>query len=411
MNIKIRKTYFSIVTVVILMSGCMVISRQKNINELFTLTTGYDTEQIGMISNGIFSPDNLNIVYQNGFFYLSDRINNKIIKISERGDILLTIFNPETNLNLTDNTTSADEKTEEEKVFLKIFASYPLNSPGRITVSEQKEIFVAAQTRDKKTENGRVLDNVIIKLSEKGELIYTIGRSGLSTDPFDYIESIIVDNDSKLVVIERNSIAGYNIYRYEPDGTLISKTSIDDSSVPHNQKETESATNIIKIAASKTPFELYITCQFVNQIESGIYISRPELAYEKVFKYSLKTGSYTRLVLQLEQSTVDITRELISDELKAIYDGVTEIPLAMKDFLTATGEGYIYMTRRELVLSDPSQNILQLYLYSPRGKIDSIERITFPPRVSYISELIYGGNSNFFAYYINAGDIYFVSVN
>ncbi|HQB62373.1 MAG TPA: hypothetical protein PK899_12040, partial [Spirochaetota bacterium] len=58
--------------------------------ELFSLNFGYNDNEIGINLNSENMLEyGFDFDYKNNFFYISDRINNKVIKITEKGELLL----------------------------------------------------------------------------------------------------------------------------------------------------------------------------------------------------------------------------------------------------------------------------------------------------------------------------------
>ena len=93
---KIKKIIAALIFtagLLVLIFGC---SNQK-VEELkkersFTIPIGVGEEEIGVIreQNGIFrSPGAL--IFKNGFFYVVDSVNQKILKITKPGDVILVI--------------------------------------------------------------------------------------------------------------------------------------------------------------------------------------------------------------------------------------------------------------------------------------------------------------------------------
>ena len=91
---------FTIITAFIIVTGLLFMnfscSNQK-VEELkkeraFRIPIGVGEEEIGVIreQNGIFSsPDSL--LFKNGFFYVVDSVNQKILKITNPGDVILVL--------------------------------------------------------------------------------------------------------------------------------------------------------------------------------------------------------------------------------------------------------------------------------------------------------------------------------
>ncbi len=253
------------------------------------------------------------------------------------------------------------------------------------------------------------MENLIVKLSENGKPIYTIGRSGIGGEPFGLVGSLIVDEASNLLVVERD-FKVFNIYKFSESGTLVSKSVIDNSSVPLNQKETNLIANIISLNLGFVSDEVYITGQFISQTESDLFSSKSEMLFEKVFKYSLRNNAYTKMLLKSKPEFLEVSRFTGSDEVKEIYGEISQITLPMKSFIAVDSNENVYMSRKEILLNDLNSNNMLLYTYNSNGRLERIQKVVYPANISYISEIIYANNGSFFTYFIKNGEIYFASI-
>ena len=88
------KRYILICLLILCFVGCNV-REKKNTQEkkIFSFPIGYDKEELGLLPEKSANEVSLDFCYSNGFFYISDKINNKILKVTETGVVVLTIYN------------------------------------------------------------------------------------------------------------------------------------------------------------------------------------------------------------------------------------------------------------------------------------------------------------------------------
>ena len=225
---------FLLALVLVLSFGCTGngISELKK-ERLFSVRIGEGEEQIGVVrekSGRFHGPSTL--IFKNGFFYLVDSVNQKILKITTPGDIILT-------LSKGMNDTSDDETVLRTKQR----TSYELNDIGRIAVDNENCIWVedryleAAPEKeeidlllsDDLPEEGaeEILKSYILKFDRLGRFVMRIGTGGKGTQPFYYIYKMAVDRDGNLTVLTASDEWGsWTVYRYDTEGTLLDQCSL-----------------------------------------------------------------------------------------------------------------------------------------------------------------------------------------
>ena len=132
-----RKHIFALVTCILFLllsvGGC----GQKRIVELkkehlFSLPIGSAEEEIGILreKNGRFVGPG-SVLFRNGFFFVVDSVNQKIMKITTPGDVILTI---------ADGTT--EDTGDDEVLRTKQKRYYDFNRIGHITVDGENNLYV-----------------------------------------------------------------------------------------------------------------------------------------------------------------------------------------------------------------------------------------------------------------------------
>jgi hypothetical protein len=194
----------------------------------FTIPIGVGEEEIGVIreQNGIFSsPDTL--IFKNGFFYVVDSVNQKILKITKPGDVILVLSRGIKEQDSGENVL----RTKQRKHF-------QFNNIGKIAVDGENNIYVEdrfTQKLPEKTEidifetennpegeNNEIAVSQILKFDRLGNFQYRIGESGVNTDPFYYLYKTGVDDEGNLIVLTADDEWQNWIYRkFDSKGNLI----------------------------------------------------------------------------------------------------------------------------------------------------------------------------------------------
>ena len=131
---KIMLLFTAIVTAVMLfVAGCgknRIVELKKEY--LFSLPVGMDEEEIGILreSSGRFMGP-AHVLFRNGFFFTVDTVNQKILKTTTPGDVILIIADGETMKNDDESVL----KTKQRKY-------YDFNQIGLIEVDNENNIYV-----------------------------------------------------------------------------------------------------------------------------------------------------------------------------------------------------------------------------------------------------------------------------
>jgi len=255
--VKYFKNIFIVCFVLILLFfGC---SRNRvaelDKERLFSMNIGDGVESVGVLrnTNGEFIGPK-QVLYRNGFFYLVDSVNQKVMKITTPGDVILVL--------------SSGEETQEEEDILrtKQRRSYPFNQIGSIAVDNENNIYVedkVLQNLQQKEEidllgnsmnyeeNGEHFVSYIMKFDRLGKFLCRIGKHGVDTEPFYYIFKIDTDKDGNLQVItsdERWEIWTY--YRFDKQGKLELTRTVSTSEVFNIQNMENTAFFVIDVFPS-----------------------------------------------------------------------------------------------------------------------------------------------------------------
>ena len=246
---------------------------------LFSLPVGKEDEEIGILreNNGRFVGP-AHVLFRNGFFYTVDTVNQKIMKTTTPGDVILTIADGEMEQNEHDSTLRTKQKTY-----------FDFNQIGVIEVDNENNIYVEDMFLEK-TEVETVIDifsidddsideekeyeekymSHILVFDRLGTFLHRIGNSGIGSDPFYYMYDIEIDNSGCLVVMTGNDEwDAWTYHRYSPDGELIEKYTLTSEDVLAQTEQEHRAYFVMNVIPTEQPGQvLYWTSKYETSLDS-----------------------------------------------------------------------------------------------------------------------------------------------
>ncbi|UCB47425.1 MAG: hypothetical protein JSV25_08475 [Spirochaetota bacterium] len=224
---------FSIISISILffLFGCS----RKRVTELkkerlFSIPIGVKEEQIGVLRerNGRFIGPSL-LLFKNGFYYLVDTVNQKILKITTPGDIILILSKGESEDNRDDDVLRTKQRV-----------SYYFNQIGSVAIDSENNLWIEDKYLEKEPEkdeidlldindtfddqSNEIYKSYILKFDRVGRFIFKLGKGGIDTDPFYYIYKMVIDDYGNFLVLTADDDwASWVLYRFDSDGNLINK--------------------------------------------------------------------------------------------------------------------------------------------------------------------------------------------
>jgi len=234
-----------LLVIVSLFQGCgekRIVELKKE--KLFTIPIGRGEEQIGILrqKNGRYLGPNY-VLFKNGFFFVVDSVNQKVMKITTPGDIILIISKGDGESDQEENVL----RTKERKY-------YSFDQIGHLAVDNENNIFVEDIFLEK-TKVNSVIDIItfdegseeeeeykesymsyIVKFDRLGNFLYKIGKNGVDSDPFYYVYKTDIDMDGNLIVLTGNDEwDNWTCYRFDSDGKLMGKRTIKKEEIVSNE--------------------------------------------------------------------------------------------------------------------------------------------------------------------------------
>jgi hypothetical protein len=347
---------------------------------VFTIPIGVGEEQIGVIreQNGIFSsPDSL--IFKNGFFYVVDSVNQKILKITKPGDVILVLSRGVNDIDSEDNVL----RTKERKHF-------QFNNIGKIAVDGENNIYVEDRFTQKlpekteidifetssnmDTENNEIVVSQILKFDRLGNFLYRIGKYGVNTEPFYYVYKIDVDDSGNLIVLTTDEEwRKWTYQKFDTEGRLIFSDSISSDILFDENNLKDSAYFILDVfPVSSSAHLLFWISQYDTSHDTESFNEEEEIWGEEIEienfekqgiegksdqqEYARDLLYYKLLYYNLENSEIDRSYEW--EARMGTQQGVTEEFLGIDDGVNGFLWRYVDSTKAIISILRPNGTLL-----------------------------------------------------
>jgi hypothetical protein len=407
--------YIILMLLFLLLSSC-VYQKKSAMDELFSMKIGYSENELGLLSKDeVINSDTMNIYYKHGFYYISDAVNNKILKTTEKGEPVLVIFNKDYNPTIKPTVVEKDTTSDHENlVYVKLYKDYPVYSPGLITSDINKNIYFINRLPSYRIANddGTIYEQMVLKFDSKGDFVYEIGQNGVSSTPFGFIMSINIDEKNNLIVQENND-KGILIYKFAEDGTLLKKAQIEKEKIPVQDKEKTFLFDIVDTKIGYFENDIYLTVQFIKETQEPLSVTKYETMYEKIFKFSLDTMNFDpRPLMRVNTQYVDISKHSSNaSEIKELYGDKQKIMRPIETLIGIDDMHNLYFSQKDVILSKSDINNESLHIYNSFGGLLKNVSVKYPQGVKFASDMFFSSNGKIFSYYVKEGEIHFVLIN
>jgi hypothetical protein len=230
---------------------------ELNKERLFVIPIGNGEEEIGVQreANGQFLGPG-EVLFKNGFYYVVDSVNQKILKITTPGDVILVLSKGE--------QSNGNRAEEENLLRTKQRKFFQFNNIGQIAVDNENNIYVEdkiIQKTPQKTvldlfsddgafeeENGEMYVSYIFKFDRLGNLLYKLGINGKDSDPFYYIYKVEVDENGNLLILTADEEwLAWSFYKYNPQGSLVFRKEVSSEQIFDNKGMDDTAFFIMDV--------------------------------------------------------------------------------------------------------------------------------------------------------------------
>jgi hypothetical protein len=189
----------------------------------------------------------------------------------------------------------------EQGVVTRWAFSYPLREPGAIAVDSRKHIYVEDRYSREQTvfdaENKAILDRMVLHFDTDGRFVNYLGQEGVGGTPFPNIIGIYTSVNDEVAVFCRLP-TGWNIYWFDPLGTLLYLIPLKNDAIPIPQDRDLVVPFMNGLCASPDKRQLYLKVDYYRDTydESTNTRSGNEPDSSVVWVMDVETGAYTKTV-------------------------------------------------------------------------------------------------------------------
>ncbi len=315
-----------------------------NEEELFSLKYGNFEDEINLFGVDKIGKISTSLTMKDGFFYIVNGQNQKILSYNSYGDLLSIHYNED----------FYDEKYNEllskQNSMLWKGVSFPFEFDGKIAVDSKKYMYavgiVPKERNEQDEDENLVYSQVVLRFSSDGTVLDYIGQQGPSGTPFPFIKQIYVTNQNELVVVCITT-SGSCTFWFSSDGYLKYRIPLTQKDIPHEKfdfAEGEdddifiSVENVVPDYSSQTLFvkvdyyKPYVDSE--SKISSGVnYLETV------IYPLNVETGTYSKSIIvpPYEESVI---QDFSKITYKIPYDFLGTAKNGWLYFLLSTQEGY-----------------------------------------------------------------------
>ncbi|MFO7731160.1 MAG: hypothetical protein R6V86_10370 [Spirochaetia bacterium] len=289
--------------------------------KLFELEIGKMEDQLDMLQlRGVSFRQKSRILMRNGLFFISNGSSQKVMEFTSYGDIVSLYYNPNENPEpflLDENAT--DEQLSNRRAF-----KYPFKEVGEIAVTSDKSLLVEDRVSEMQQEYDEeiqaMLNRVVLRFDQNGNMIDYLGREGRSGTPFPYIESIQVTNSDEIVVISR-SIQHWFVYWFSSKGSLLYEATISRSNLPVPEGQ-ELLPSLGSVSADIDEHLLYLKIDYYGGEDTGAESKRNIYFQEsRIWWYDLESEKYAGSVtVPVRTDEYSISEFEESKQIRSLYE-------------------------------------------------------------------------------------------
>lgn len=343
--------------------SCNDRSLVKSITEddLFSLQYGNFEGEINLFGVNTIGNVNTSVTMKDGFFYIVNGQNQKILSFNSYGDLLSVYFNEdfynEKYKGLASNSSAGVWKP----------VSYPFTFDGKITVDSKKYMYavgIVPKDRNEQDEKDNLIySQVVLRFASDGSVLDYIGQQGPSGTPFPFIRHIYTNSENELIVV-CNTNEGILVFWFNSSGYLRYKIPVTIKDVPSISLDSlTSSINDVYISVENvvpdySTRRLFVKVDYYVPSIDNDSKTQMGINYFETFVYplDLSTGTYEK-PLNIPPYEESVTENFGKITYKMPYDFLGVTKNGWMYFLISTDDGFAV----ELVDSD-SQHVVKRVL-------------------------------------------------
>ncbi|MDZ7795145.1 MAG: hypothetical protein U5P10_16085 [Spirochaetia bacterium] len=289
--------------------------------KLFELEIGKMEDQLDMLQlRGIPFRQKSRILMRNGLFFISNGSSQKVMEFTSYGDIVSLYYNPDQNPEpFLLNENAPDDQLSNRRAF-----KYPFKEVGEIAVTSNKTLLVEDRVSEMQQEYDKeiqaMLNRVVLRFDQNGQMIDYLGREGSGGTPFPYIESIQVTNSDQIVVISR-SIQHWFVYWFNSQGSLLYEATISRSNLPVPEGQ-ELLPSLGSVSADTDEHLLYLKIDYYGGESTDTGTKRNiYFQHSRIWWYDLESEKYAGSVtVPVRTDEYRISEFEESKKIRSLYE-------------------------------------------------------------------------------------------
>lgn len=257
-----KNLWFCLALLPLFIFSCGSESKILEQEDLFILPMGYMADELNyFIKPDSQLPGSSDLFIYDGRVFLSSSNAGKIMELNSYGDLLGFYYNPTIN---PEPAQYMNENNENPVVVRK----WNFRGIEHLAVTEDY-ILVADRVEDSQSEfEGRILHNrIILRFDRKGEFIDYLGRDGIQSSPFAFIQDLEVTANGETVVFTKQG-NDQQVYWFSKEGNLLYKVILDQTHLPVMEDEGWRPGIPESIKPDREEHKLYIKMDYFPLIDS-----------------------------------------------------------------------------------------------------------------------------------------------
>ena len=348
---------------------------------LFSMDIGPMEDQIALYGlEGDGGMRRADLAMRDGLFYISDRNGGKIVHYNSYGNLLFMIYNNETN----PEPASLKPKTDENAQLTRWAFTWPLRSPGKITIDSRKHIYAEEQLPHERhsydAENRALQDSIILHFDSDGRFVEYLGQGGLGGGPFPRISGLYSCVQDEIAVICRLS-TGYQIFWYSAQGEQLFLIHLNNSAIPAPPDWPGFSASIDAIIPVPDARKLYIKVDYYRDVldESTNTRTSTEAVSSLIWVLNVEDGIYENSIeVPFYEYTYQEKGKTVSVRLLYSMLGIVRGGAVLLYFPIDTGYAILRMDsggqgqRRSTIEVDPGELRYYDFHLSPEGILSAM---------------------------------------
>ena len=273
---------------------------------LFTMPIGRMEDQLFVQQiDGVNTLAKTRIFMKDGFIFISNGESAKVMEFNSFGDLISLYYNGDVNPAPVILGTGRDSGSDVTRAAYE----YPLNDPGEIVKTNSGDLLIddriSEQRREFDEEKNVMLDRIILRFNDHGELVSYLGQEGPGGTPFPYIHGLYVNAEDQIIVVTRNS-GGWKIFWFTDRGDPLFRIDFTNELIP---KDEDAVTlSIENIVPDIYEHVLYLKIDYYTENEAKMI----KFYKSAMLGYDLDAQAYSM--------NMDLPRNIVRSEQPVIFE-------------------------------------------------------------------------------------------